>query len=116
MKSQHLYYLALVGYFGLFFLLMLWHTILAPSVYFPVVMMLMMIVPLLIPLRGVLHAQLKSCAWAAYLSLLYFIHGTTEAFANADHRVLALLEVFFSLLLFFGANFYIRLKKKSPSL
>lgn len=115
MNPRYLYYAALIGYFGLFLLLMAWNTILAPSVYFPVsVVLIVMITPLLLPLRGLLAANPKSCAWAAYVSLLYFIHGSVESFVSADQRLLALLEVIFSLLLFFGASFYVRLRKKTP--
>ncbi len=114
MKPLYFYYTALVGYFGLFLLTMLWNTLLAPSAYFPITLVLIfMVTPLLLPLRGLLAAKPKSCAWAAYISLLYFIHGSVEAFANADQRLLAILEVIFSLLLFFGASFYLRLRKKT---
>lgn len=109
MKTQYYHYAALTGYFGLFGLLMLWNTVLAPSSHFPVAMVLLCVVtPLLLPLKGLLNANLKSCAWAAYISLIYFIHGTGEAYSNADERLLAGLEVVFSLLLFFGATFYVR--------
>lgn len=114
MKAQHCHYVALFGYFALFFLLMLWNTHLAPSKHFPVAMVLIVMVsPLLLPLRGLLYARPRSCAWAAYISLLYFIHGSSEAFVNADQRLLAILEVIFSLLLFFGASFYVRLSKNT---
>lgn len=109
MKTRYYHYAALTGYFGLFGLLMLWNTVLAPSSHFPVAMMLLVLVtPLLLPLKGLLEANLKGCAWAAYISLIYFIHGTGEAYSNTDERLLAGLEVFFSLLLFFGATFYVR--------
>lgn len=109
MKIYYYHYAALTGYFGLFGLLMLWNTVLAPSSHFPVAMVLLVAVtPLLLPLKGLLNTNLKSCAWAAYISLIYFVHGTMEAYSNADERVLAGLEVFFSLLLFFGATFYVR--------
>ncbi|MDQ7089278.1 MAG: DUF2069 domain-containing protein [Methylococcales bacterium] len=115
MNPRYLYYIALTGYFGLFFLMMLWNTLLAPSRYFPVsIVLIVMVTPLLLPLRGLLEAKPKSCAWAAYVSLLYFIHGSIEAFVTADQRLLAILEVIFSLLLFFGASFYVRLRKKTP--
>ena len=109
MKTRYYHYAALTGYFGLFGLLMLWNTVLNPSGRFPVAMVLLFTVtPLLLPLKGLLNANLKSCAWAAYISLIYFIHGTGEAYSNIDERWLAGLEVFFSLLLFFGATFYVR--------
>jgi uncharacterized membrane protein len=106
------YRIALTGFFGLFFLLMLWNTVLAPSPKLPVALMLLITVtPLLLPMRGFLNAQPKSCAWLAYISLIYFVYGCSEAYADANVRPYALLEVLFSLMIFFGATFYIRLSK-----
>ena len=109
MKTQHFYWLALSAFFGLFGLLMLWQTVLAPSTRFPVALLLLLnITPLLIPLRGFLNGDKKSCSWMAYISLFFLIHGAVESYANVDERWLAALEVFFSLQLFFGAAFYVR--------
>ena len=109
MKVRYLHGLAVVAFFGLFSLLMLWQTVLAPSIRFPVALVLLLtVLPLLIPLRGFLNGDKKSCSWMAYLSLFYFIHGAIECYANADERMLAGLEIWFSLQLFFGAAFYVR--------
>ncbi len=108
-KSRYLYWMALTGYFGLFLLLMLWPTLLAPPSHLPVALLLIVTVtPLLLPLRGLLNKNLKSCAWSAYISLIYFTHGIIEAFANSMQRGYAILEIIFSLLLFLGASLYIR--------
>lgn len=108
-NPEYFYRLALAGYFGLFSLLMLWPTILLPPVNFPVALCLLVTVtPLLLPLQGLLNKKPKSCAWSAYISLLYFLHGSIEVYANADGRFYALLETALSLMLFFGANFYVR--------
>jgi uncharacterized membrane protein len=114
MNPRFFYATALTGFFGLFSLLMLWHTVLATSHSgLPVALLLLLTVaPLLLPMRGLLKQNHKSCAWAAYLSLFYFIHGCQEAYANPIERVYASLEVLFSLMLFFGATFYIRFAKK----
>lgn len=112
-KPIYYHYLALAGFLGLFVLLMLWYTILAPSAHFPVAMVLLIAVtPLLLPMQGLLARDLRACAWTAYLSLLYFMHGSGEAYANADERVYAALEILFSLMLFFGTTFYIRFAGK----
>ena len=104
---------ALAGFFGLFVLLMLWNTVLSPSTHFPVALILLVVItPLLLPMRGLLNRKPRSCAWAAYLSLIYFIHGSAEAYANADERLYASLEIILSLMLFFGTTFYIRLAGK----
>lgn len=113
MKPEHFYWTALTGYFGLFLLLMLWPTLLAPPARFPVALLLIVTVaPLLLPLRGLLNKSLRSCAWAAYISLIYFTHGTIETFANPLQRGYAILEIVFSLLLFLGASLYIRSAEK----
>jgi uncharacterized membrane protein len=104
---------ALAGFFGLFALLMLWNTVLMPSSHYPVALILLIVVmPLLLPMRGLLYQKPRSCAWAAYISLIYFVHGSTEAYVNADERLYASLEILLSLMLFFGATFYIRLAGK----
>jgi uncharacterized membrane protein len=108
--SSFPYRIALVGFFGLFALLMLWNTVLTPAPKLPVAFMLILtITPLLLPMRGFLEGRLKSCAWLAYVSLIYFMHGCSEAYASANTRQFALLEILLSLMVFFGATFYIRL-------
>lgn len=108
------YCLALIGFIGLFSLLMLWNTLLAPSVKVPVAFMLILTVtPLLLPMRGFLNGRLKSCAWMAYISLIYLIHGCGEAYVDTSTRVLGILEVILSMLVFFGASCYIRMVGKA---
>ncbi len=109
-----LYYIALVGFFGLFVLLMLWHTLLSPSTRLPVALILLLTVtPLLLPMRGFLDRKLKSCAWLAYISLLYFIHGSAEAYMGEENLFYVGLEIIFSLMLFLGASLYIRFVGKT---
>lgn len=100
---------ALAGYFGLLMLLMLWPTILSPPQYFPVALVLTLsVLPLLLPLRGLLQGRPKALIWTAYLSLAYFIHGITEAGSGSTDQTLATLEILISLLLFFGCTGYIK--------
>ena len=107
-KPVYFYIMALTGYFGLFALLMLWNTILAPSSQFPVALMLLITVtPLLLNLRGLLNRNPKSCAWMAYISLAYFIHGSVETYVNTNGRLYPSLEIILSLMLFFGTTLYV---------
>lgn len=108
-QAKYQYWLMLTAFFGLFILLMLWHTVLAPSTRFPVALLLLLnVTPLLIPLRGMLHANRKSCGWIAYISLFYIVQGITECYANDAERDYAALEIFFSFQLFLGAACYVR--------
>ncbi|WAK01718.1 DUF2069 domain-containing protein [Methylobacter sp. YRD-M1] len=115
MKIKPIYYhsMALTGFFGLFVLLMLWPTILTPSSHLPVALVLLITVtPLLLPIRGLLNGNRKSCAWAAYISLIYFMHGSAEAYVNTDEHLYASLEIMLSLMLFLGSTFYVRFSGK----
>ena len=112
-KPIYFYCVGLTGYFGLIAFLMLWNTVLAPSSSFPVALMLLITVtPLLLPLRGLLDRNPKSCAWMAYISLAYFIHGSVETYVNTNGRLYPSLEIMLSLMLFFGTTLYVRFSKK----
>lgn len=100
---------ALLAYFGLLILLVAWLTVLAPSTYLPTALLLLIVVgPLLFPLRGLLHGKPYTHAWVSMLALLYFTHGVIEAWSNRTERVYAWLEIFFSVLLFLGSMLYAR--------
>lgn len=114
MQRIHYYYAGLSGFFGLFFLMMAWHTLLAPSSQVPTALLLIISVgPLLLPFKGFLNRNLKSCTWMSYLSLPYFIHGVIEAYADQGQRTYAGLEIMFSLLLCFGAGLYVYKAEKA---
>jgi uncharacterized membrane protein len=116
MKRIYYYYLALIGFFGLFGLHMAWHTVLEPSSRFPVALVLLATVtPLLLPFRGMLNGNLKSCTWMSYISLFYFTHGMAEAYVNVAERYYAIAEVFFSLLLCAGCSFFVYKAEKQPA-
>lgn len=103
------YWLQLLSYLSLIGFITAWITLLSPPQSFPIALVLIVCVaPLLLPLRGVLHGRDKPVNWAAYLSLLYFIHGTVEAFADPTTRLLGIIEIIISLTVFFSASLYIR--------
>ena len=104
---------ALSSYFALLILLMLWFTVIAPSSQVPTSIVLVILVgPLLFPLRGLLHAKPYTHAWTSFLALLYLTHGIVEAYANQDERIYALLEVVFSSLLFTSSMLYARFRSR----
>jgi uncharacterized membrane protein len=108
MQRIYYYYSALFGFFGLFFLQIAWHTLLFPVAGFPTALLLIIAVgPLLLPFKGLLNGDLKSCTWMTYLSLPYFAHAVAEAYVSPVERPYALLELLLSLLLCFGAGMYV---------
>lgn len=114
MQRDYYYFLGLAGFFGLFFLLMAWPTLLSPPTLLPTGLLLIISVgPLLLPFKGLLNRNLKSCTWMTYISLPYFAHGVGEAYVNLSERPYALLEVFFSLLLCLGSGLYVYKAEKA---
>lgn len=102
------YAVTLTGYFGLVFLLMLWNAWLAPSEHFPRALAIIVLVgPLMLPLRGLLHGRPYTFSWSSYLALIYFALGVGEL-TRPDERHLAVLEILFSLMMFVGAILYAR--------
>ena len=65
--------------------------------------------PLLAPLRGVLHEKVYTFRWASLLILAYFVEGVVRAYAEAGNAgTLAQAEVALSLLFFVCALAYVR--------
>ena len=109
-----LYGLTLSGYFGTLFLMTAWFAWLYPPVKAPVALTLLLVVgPLLLPLRGLLHARRYTLAWSCFLALLYFTHGVVEAWHTAPTRPLGIAEVILTTLWFTCAIAYIRTTKQN---
>jgi uncharacterized membrane protein len=110
--SRFLYTLTLFGYFGTLILLTAWYSWLAPTTLFPIALILMIVlIPLLFPLRGLLHGRKYTFAWSCFLALLYFIHGVMEAYSSEVTRHLGLVEVLFTSTWFVAAMAYVRKKE-----
>lgn len=50
------------------------------------------VLPLLLPLKGVLAGSLRSVTWAGYLVMFYLVIGITEAWSNPAQRLPALVQ------------------------
>ena len=104
-------YLALLSYAGLIVLLIVWYGLLTPS---PLLLGVLLL-PLLLPLRGLLQGHPYTYAWSSFLILIYFIHGVVEAFANPTARLPASLEIFCSVVFYAGAIFFARWRGRQLS-
>ena len=112
-KKNPFHILACVSLFALIILLVLWEMALAPlrpngS------WMALKVIPLLLPLRGVLKGQNYTMQWSSMMILLYFTEGIVRASSDIStlSRGLASVEVLFSVTFFLGAILYLRPYKK----
>jgi uncharacterized membrane protein len=116
MNSRFFYAVAILGYFGLFILLMAWTLWLAPPTIFPVVIVLLFYIgPMLFAMRGMLNKKLYTFGWTQFMSLFYFMVGIVIAASNAEERWLAMLQIIFSLMWFVGGMLFIRKTAKEIS-
>ena len=105
--------LACISLIALIILLVLWEMVLVPlrpngS------WLVLKVIPLLFPLRGILMHQNYTMQWSSMMILLYFTEGVVRASSDISglSRALAGLEILFSVCFFLGAILYLRPFKK----
>jgi uncharacterized membrane protein len=74
---------------------------------------LFMVVPALLPLRGLWRGERRVFAWATLCLTPHFLFGFTEGVANPDLRLLAVAMVLVSLALMIALVAYLRLTRGS---
>ncbi len=99
----------LAAYFALLALLLNWFTWLAPPERMPIAFALILTsVPLLFPLRGLLHGRLYTHAWTSFLALPYFILGVDAVAAGTEPIWLGWVAIVTSTVLFIATVGYTR--------
>lgn len=73
------------------------------------------VIPLLFPLRGVLKGNLYTMQWASMFILLYFMEGVTRAWSDPNPASMWLggVEIALSLVFYLCAIFYVRPAKQA---
>jgi uncharacterized membrane protein len=100
------------AYFSLLTLVIAWHAWLSPPGRIPTALVLATLtLPLLAPLRGLLHGRAYTHAWTSFIALLYFVLGVAHA-AVAPERLYGTSLIVVSLTLFFGCLVYARLSSR----
>lgn len=102
------YWSAIIGLFGLIFLIMGWTVLLAPDDGTPKGLILILQLPLLLlPMRGMLHGRPYTHAWATFIALLYFIIGVDNA-ATEGREIYGAIQVLLSTMMFLGSMIFTR--------
>lgn len=116
MTPQLFRILTLVGFFGLMISLTAWITLAEHGEGYPTAAWLIIgVVPLLLPLRGILHGKPYTHAWASFMMLFYFTHGVGEVYSTGAIEIYPWLEVFFSSLAFTAMILFIKYNAKNAS-
>jgi len=108
--------LTLVCYFGLMISLVIWITLGDHSADYPTAAWLIIaLVPLLFPLRGLLHGKPYTYAWTTFVMLFYFTHGIGELYSASSFALFPFLEILFSSITFIGAITFIRINARTSA-
>ena len=116
MQTQTLFQLCRIGYLGLVLLLTGWFINQGISGEYSIFFSFLWIIPLLIPIRGILTGKPYTYAWASFILCLYLLHACTLSYVAPEVLGFAIIEVMLLILLLIGFSFYARIKGKELGL
>jgi len=112
-QTKHYRYLALFCHVSLLSWITVWQFLLRPEqVYSPLFIVLIYIVPLVLPLPGVIKGKPYTHAWANFIVLFYVIHGLTIIYAEPHEWLYACIELLLATGMFIGCSVFARKRGK----
>ncbi len=108
-----LHYASIISLITLIFLCLAWEAWLAPlrPGGSPLVLK---VLPLLVPLFGILRGKIYTYQWAPMLVLLYFSEGVVRAWSDTGIAAqLAASEIVLSVVFFFSTIYFVRYSKRT---
>lgn len=106
-------------YWPLLIFIALWHSVLAPTneVGLPTYLALIFwVVPLLLPMHGLIKGKPYTHAWFNFVLMFYFLHGLTAIYTHPAEWVYTLIELVLTSGAFVGATGYARYQGRAMGL
>ena len=97
--------IAYLGYFGLLIFMPVWLVLLEPGTLGIGLSVLLFVVPLLFPLKGLLQSNPYTFAWSNFIVMWYFLHSLTSLWVSTN-KIYPSIELLLASLMFFGATYY----------
>ncbi|MGL5668178.1 MAG: DUF2069 domain-containing protein [Shewanella sp.] len=116
MTSSTLLTLSRLGYLALVLLLGGWFIGQGINGEYTLLFSLLWLVPLLLPLRGILKGNPYTYAWASFILCLYMLHALTLLYVTTDALVFAIIEVLLIGTLLVAFPFYARIRGRELGL
>lgn len=101
-------WLSLGSYLGLIAFGMAWAIVLGDLPEQRISFSLLFFAPLLLPLRGILHARDRSIVWGTLVSLIYLVDGGMLWWADADHWYWGALELLLAVNVMVFGSYFVR--------
>ncbi len=109
--------LALFGNLALLTWIAIWQLTLSPHPHISsTTLAIAWVIPLLLPLPGILAGKPYTHAWANFILMLYFLHALTILYIDGGERGLAAVELILTTISFFGNILYARARGKELGL
>ncbi len=116
-RTQQFRWLALAGNLGLMVWIALWQLNLSPHPHItPMNLTIAWLIPILLPLPGILAGKPYTHAWANFILMLYFLHAFTIIYIDDGERWLAVVELGLTFAAFLGNTLYARHRGKELGL
>lgn len=110
-RVKKLRFLALFSHLALILWMVIWYFFLPSTTDYSLVFkLLLFIVPLLLPLPGILQGKPYTHAWASFIVLLYFLHSITVIYAEPSQMLYAIIELVLAIAMFVGCSSFARLR------
>ncbi|MFB2802007.1 Predicted membrane protein [Shewanella putrefaciens] len=116
MTSSTLLTLSRLGYLALVLLLGGWFIGQGLNGEYTLLFSLLWLVPLLLPLRGILKGNPYTYAWASFILCLYMLHALTLLYVTTDALAFAIIEVLLIGTLLIAFPFYARIRGRELGL
>ncbi|GIU54050.1 DUF2069 domain-containing protein [Shewanella sp. KT0246] len=116
MTTHTLFQLCRVGYVALLMLLSGWFIQQGLTGEYSMAFSLLWILPLLLPIKGILTGKPYTYAWASFILCLYLLHGLTLVYVTEDALYFALIESVLISALLVGFPFYARMRGRELGL
>ncbi|MEJ2762866.1 DUF2069 domain-containing protein [Photobacterium sp. MCCC 1A19761] len=93
-STQNLRYFALTANLSLILWVGLWQSVISPHPHLNnLVVAGMWVLPMLLPLKGILEGKPYTHAWANFILMFYFLHALTILWIDDGERLLAFIEL-----------------------
>jgi uncharacterized membrane protein len=110
-RVKKLRYLALYSHLGLLGWMIAWYFFLPMTADYSITFkILIYIIPLLLPLPGIVQGKPYTHAWASFIVLFYFLHSITVIYAEPSQILYASIELVFAIGMFAGCSSFARLR------
>ncbi|KEK27910.1 DUF2069 domain-containing protein [Shewanella xiamenensis] len=116
MTSSSLLTLSRLGYLALVLLLGGWFIGQGINGKYTLLFSLLWIVPLLLPIKGILKGNPYTYAWASFILCLYMLHALTLLYVTTDALAFAIIEVLLIGALLVAFPFYARIRGRELGL